>query len=78
MPTHFCFLKGKQILILNRPGKVKEKQPDDGSGPSSYAQPGKIASCCEVMGDYKFQITNIKYQTNNNDQNSKFQTCFGH
>jgi hypothetical protein len=24
------------------------------------------------------QITNNKYQTNNNDQNSKFQTCFGH
>jgi len=26
----------------------------------------------------KFQITNHKYQTNHNDQNSKFQTCFGH
>ena len=47
-----------------------------------------------VLEEYKFQITNIKYQTNNNDQNcprfawtphpaggapvSKFQTCFGH
>jgi hypothetical protein len=31
-----------------------------------------------VLEEYKFQITNNKYQTNNNDQNSKFQTCFGH
>ena len=30
----------------------------------------------EVLEEYKFQITNHKYQTNNNDQNSKFQTCF--
>jgi hypothetical protein len=48
----------------------------------------------EVLEEQKFQITNFKYQTNNNDQNcprsawtphpagwtpvSKFQTCFGH
>jgi hypothetical protein len=24
------------------------------------------------------EIPNHKYQTNNNDQNSKFKTCFGH
>jgi len=26
------------------------------------------------MEQIKFQISNIKYQTNNNDRNSKFQT----
>ena len=31
-----------------------------------------------VMECQKFQITNHKYQTNHNDQNSKFQTCFAH
>ena len=27
------------------------------------------------MDKQKFQITNHKYQTNNNDQNSKLETC---
>ncbi|NIQ87774.1 MAG: hypothetical protein GWN93_01210 [Deltaproteobacteria bacterium] len=37
---------------------------------------GKIASAFGVLEEYKIQITNHKYQTNPNDQNSKFQTCF--
>jgi hypothetical protein len=40
---------------------------------------GKNCELFWVTGELehqKFQITNLKYQTNNNDQNSKFQTCF--
>ena len=49
-----------------------------GPGQSSMALPVKIASCFGVLEEEKFQITNVKYQTNNNDRNSKFKTCFGH
>ncbi|RLA91942.1 MAG: hypothetical protein DRG34_01390 [Deltaproteobacteria bacterium] len=38
--------------------------------------PKSFPFCGSLLQDYKFQITKLKYQTNHNDQNSKFETCF--
>jgi hypothetical protein len=37
---------------------------------------GRLFCSTRALEYQKFQITNRKYQTNHNDQNSKFETCF--
>jgi len=60
-------------------GKIDEKKRTDESkypGPEDQALviPRGDLLCWKFIKLLKFQITNIKYQTNNNDRNSKIQT----
>ena len=57
---------------------LTSKTWSSGPGQSSMALPVNMLSGVGVLEEEKFQLTNIKCQTNNNDRNSKFQTCFGH
>jgi len=54
----------------------KESWPIEDPARREGAGSGFTPQGCSLsqMDQVKFQITNIKYQTNNNDQNSKFQT----
>jgi hypothetical protein len=59
------------------PQNNSQNEGSDGTSPMNTI----LNDCPWSVGalkEQKFQITNIKYQTNHNDQNSKFQTCFGH